>query len=85
MPTLKENLIKARKLIELPENWTQGYFVKYKKSSLAVPPRDEWKNHINDFCFCTLGAINFLRDHLEEISTDESGRVNEIKIKRICS
>lgn len=51
MNTVKELLIEARKLIEKPENWTQGTFARDKNQKEV----GSWES--GAVCFCTIGAL----------------------------
>lgn len=51
MKDVTQNLINARKIIESPENWTQGQYAANENQEEV-----DWED-TQATCFCTIGAI----------------------------
>ena len=56
--TTKEILVKARKLIEKPENWTKGTNAR-DTEGIAIDPKSE-----EAVCWCSIGALVAVEDIL---------------------
>ena len=62
--TTKEALIKARKLIEKPENWTKGEPARNTEGIRVNPTSEE------AVCWCSLGALVAVEDGLSVFTYD---------------
>jgi hypothetical protein len=70
MLSVKETLIKAKSLIDLPEKWIQNTWVGCRnggdRDDLILLPKAEFINKIDEMCFCLWGSFEFLDGYTDK-------------------